>query len=106
VAIADRTYAGFEEAYWKQHPEYREQKQFTVEFFELMVKYTSLVVISGFLGIDSIKEMLHDVPIVEAILELSNIGTEALKDPLLILFGKKFLNLKLRKKDRRFIQLG
>jgi cytochrome P450 len=67
VAIADRTFADFEEAYWKEHSEHRGH-QLTVQFFELMVKYTSSVVMSGFLGIDSLKEMLHNVPIVEAIL--------------------------------------
>lgn len=38
-------------------------------------------------------------------MKLSDIGTLALKDPLLILFGKKFLNLRLRKKDREYQDL-
>jgi hemerythrin len=34
------------------------------------------------------------------IVRLSDISTQALKDPFLILFGRKFLNLRLRQQDR------
>ena len=43
--------------------------------------------------------------ITEKVLRLSDVGCEALADPLIILFGSKFLKLRLREKDRYFLNL-
>jgi hypothetical protein len=71
-----------------------------------MARYTSGIIMSSFLGMESLQEELHDKPITECMMELSNIAAEGLKDPFLIFFGTKFLNLKLRKKDRRYLGLS
>ena len=40
------------------------------------------------------------------VLDLIVKATQALKDPLIILFGSKFLNCKLRQKDKEFVSLS
>ena len=81
------------------------KNQFKVDLSDLMVKYTSSVIVSGFLGMDSLKEKLRDRPLAESILKATFMATDSLKDPLLLLLGNKFLNLGWRKCDREFIGL-
>ena len=61
---------------------------------------------AGFLGMESLKEEYKGKNIAELILDLTVQATQALKDPILILFGSKFMKLKLRKGDRKFLNLS
>ena len=61
---------------------------------------------AGFLGMGSLKEKWEGKTISDLALELTVKATKALKDPLIILFGSKFLNCKLRQKDREFVSLS
>jgi cytochrome P450 len=105
VAIADEVFDEFEQRYWKDNPEKGEKKELNVKLLEVMVKYTSSIIISGFLGIDSLKEKLRGKSIVDRTLELSDLASESIKDPLLLVFGYKFMDLQLRRYDRRYRSL-
>lgn len=74
-------------------------------YHELMLKFTSSVVISGFLGMHSLKENRRGLPIPESVLTLFKLSADALQDPLLLIFGEKFLKKKLRKVDRELMDL-
>ena len=69
----------------------------------MMTQYTSNVMISGFLGTSSLTESYKGRTITELILDWSRKGCDALKDPLLVLFGIKFFKLGLRQKDRHLL---
>ena len=71
----------------------------------MMTKFTSSVVMSGFLGNDSLKEKIKGQSITESILKLSDWGFDALYDSLLLIFGQKLLNRRWRKFDKEFCEL-
>ena len=58
-----------------------------VDLTDMMVLYTSSVVISGFLGMDALKEKLKGQSIAAAHLKLIIMGMMTLKDPLVLIFG-------------------
>jgi len=66
----------------------------------MMVKFTSSVIVGGFLGFDALNEQLKGESIVDAVLKLMAMGVDGLSDPLLLMFGKKLLNRRWRKFDR------
>lgn len=71
----------------------------------MMVKFTSSVVVAGFLGVDVLNEKLKDKSIVDALLKLADLGTISFNDPLLLIFGNKLLKRGWRAFDREFMEL-
>jgi enamine deaminase RidA (YjgF/YER057c/UK114 family) len=65
-----------------------------------MVEFTSTVVMSGFLGLDSMKEKIRGNTIQNQILEASRMGVRLCHDPLLLLLGMKFHDKGCRQIDR------
>ena len=76
-----------EGAYWKENPQDKGEKKIEMSLFQMMSKFTSLVILTGFIGMDSMEEQYKGEKIEELMLHLSNFGTQALKDPLCILLG-------------------
>jgi hypothetical protein len=72
---------------------------------QLMLKYTSTVVMSGFLGMNSMKEQLKDESIQTQILRLSDMGMALSIEFLPMVFGVKFLARGWRQKDRDYHSL-
>ena len=70
------------------------------DLLELIVNFTSSVVISGFLGMDALKEQLKGQSIATAHLKLITAGMLTIKDPLILLFGEKLVKRRWRKCDR------
>jgi cytochrome P450 len=106
VKVADQTFDEFE-AKARAKGELTEGKmEFETDIVELLIKFTSSVVVSEFLGFEALKEKLRDKPIVESIRELLVLGASSLQDPLLFIFGKKLLNRRWRKYDRDFLDLS
>ena len=56
-------------------------------YHDMMIKFTSSVIISGFLGLDSLKEQRKGLDIPESVLQLFKLSADALQDPLLLIFG-------------------
>lgn len=99
--IADQVFDSFEANVTTKNGE----RELKVDLFEMMVKFTSSVVISGFLGLDSLKEQIKGETIPDALLRLVNLGISTTVDPFILLFGFKFMKLRLRKSDREFLDL-
>jgi hypothetical protein len=57
-------------------------------------------VISGFLGMDALKEQLKGQSLAAAHLKLINAGMLTIKDPLILLFGEKLVQRRWRRCDR------
>ena len=55
VQSADMIFNRFEEEYWPQHPEDKKEKKIQITLYELIAKYTSSIIMTGFLGMDSMK---------------------------------------------------
>ena len=68
-----------------------------------MVKFTSSVVVVGFLGLDVLQEKLKGESIVDVMLKLMEFCSQSMNDPLLMAFGTKLLNRGWRKFDRDFV---
>lgn len=58
-----------------------------VDLFELMMEYTSSIVVSGFLGLDSLNEKLKGEPLANQIVRLASMALASFNEPLLLLFG-------------------
>ena len=71
----------------------------------MMTKYTSSVVISGFLGTDSLKEQLKGESISDSIQKMVSTTYSSMNDPLYLLFGEKILNRRWRKIDRDILDM-
>ena len=71
-----------------------------VNLFEMMVNFTSSVVVSGFLGLDAVKDKYKDKSIVDSLLKLAELGANTLGDPLSLMFGEKLVKRRWRQKDR------
>jgi hypothetical protein len=56
ITIAENTFAEFEKKGKKGNQQSEQNEQFDVDLVELLIDYTSSVVVSGFLGADSLKE--------------------------------------------------
>ena len=56
--IADQIFDEFEEKFECNNPEAENEGKISFQLFEMMLKYTSSVVMCGFLGLDSMKEQL------------------------------------------------
>lgn len=54
---------------------------------DIITKFTSSIVISGFLGMNSLKDKLKDEPVSNEILRLTNMAVELSNDPLVLIFG-------------------
>ena len=103
--IANQTFDEFEKEHLKVHPEEEEQKYFKGELLKMMSKYTSSVVISGFLGTDSLKEKLKGESITDLIQKMVSVTYSKVSDPLYLLFGEKILNRRWRKIDRDILDM-
>lgn len=57
----------------------------------MFVKYSSSIVASGFLGLESLNDKLREIPLAEAILKLLIMGTKAFQDSILMILGEKFV---------------
>ena len=71
VTIADRIFDQIEENHQQGHIEINEVGKIKMELFDTMVKYTSSVVMSGFLGLDSLKEQLKGETIQSQIIKVT-----------------------------------
>jgi cytochrome P450 len=71
----------------------------------MMVKFTSSVVISGFLGMESLKEQLKGQTTSDAILKLCSLAVDSFSDPLILIFGERLIRQQWRARDREFVQL-
>ena len=58
------------------------------------------MVVSGFLGLDSLKETVRGMNFGDAMQELIVKGVQTATDPFLVFLGEKFLNKRWRKFDR------
>ena len=56
--IADQIFDEFEDKFECKSPGEENDGKISFQLFEMMLKYTSSVVMSGFLGLDSMKEQL------------------------------------------------
>ena len=65
VQSADMMFNRFEEEYWSQHSEERKDRKIKISLYELIAKYTSSIIMTGFLGMDSMKEQLKGKTIQE-----------------------------------------
>lgn len=65
-----------------------------------MVKFSSSVIISGFLGMESLKDKLENESLPASILRMTDIGIKYLADPLALIFGEKLVDRQWRKKDQ------
>ena len=61
-----------------------------MDLLELLTKYTSLIVITSFLGMKSLKEKVKDESITDLILRITQMAIEIMDDPLLLMFGRSF----------------
>ena len=103
INIADKVFDEVEAEWRQSNPE--ENGQFKVNLFDLLVMYNSQVVMSGFLGVDSLKEQLKGDPIVKATLKMTDMAFDSQSDPLILIFGGKLLNRCWRKKDKMLYDL-
>lgn len=100
TSITEQVFENFE----KNHLD--SQKTMKIDLFDMMVLYTSSVVISGFLGMEALKEKLNDQSIAQAHLNMINMGVMTIKDPLALLFGQKLVQKKWRKCDKDLVELN
>ena len=63
------------------------------------------MVISGFLGLDSLKEESNGTSFSDSISKLIAKGVETVQDPFLVIFGEKFLKKGWRQFDRDLLCL-
>ena len=68
--IADQVFDSFEANTLTKNG----KNEIKVDLFKMMVKYTSSVVISGFLGLDCLQEQIKGETIPDALLRLVNLG--------------------------------
>lgn len=59
IAIADQTFQHFEDSYWQRNPNDKQKREFKAELTDMMTKYTASIIISGFLGMESLQDKLH-----------------------------------------------
>lgn len=66
----------------------------------MMLKFTSEVITSGFLGLDSLKVDVKTESVTEKVLRVSHLSVHSFKDPLVLMFGEKLVSKGWRKYDR------
>ena len=71
----------------------------------MMTKFTSSVVISGFLGTESLKESLKAESLTNSLQKMVSVTYSSVSDPLYLLFGEKILNRRWRKIDRDILDM-
>ena len=55
VESANLMFERFEQEYWSQHPEDKKLNRIKITLYELIAKYTSTIVMAGFIGMESMK---------------------------------------------------
>ena len=63
------------------------EKEYKVDIFPLLTKFTSSIIISGFMGIEALKQKHNDLPLTDSLLKLIAMCTDTIQDPLLLMFG-------------------
>ena len=68
----------------------------------MMIEFTSSVVISGFLGVNSLKEKIKGKTLTEQVQRVSYLSMLSFQDPLILIFGEKLIKKGWRKFDREY----
>jgi hypothetical protein len=58
-----------------------------MEISEMMKKFISSIIISEYLGVDSLKDKLKSESIADSILKMSYLASNMIPDPLVMIFG-------------------
>lgn len=63
-----------------------------MELKKVLAKYTSSIVISGFLGMDSLKDKFKDEPVSDCIMRLTVLALDLSNEPMVLIFGERLVN--------------
>ena len=103
--IIDQVFDEFEKKAIKENSGGKANQQMRVDLLKMMTNFTSSVVLSGFLGTESLKEQLKGESITELIQKMVSTTYTSINDPLYLLFGEAILNRRWRKIDRDILDL-
>lgn len=104
ITITNTVFEEFENRHWERKPEDRPKGQVQYDIFKMVKKYTSLILLTKFLGTSALSESIDVEGLIDSIMDMSYIAKSINFDLLVMAFGMNFVKRGWRQKDRQYLE--